>query len=113
MSVKITYASSNFNGCVVEVWEWISNFTRTLKWMRLLIHVKIKVNSSKTDGGQMHMGVTGLYMLEISGSLSNEENPSLLTSIAITKATNTCFRHNIRKKSLAVKPTLAALWNRY
>ena len=23
---KITYPFLNFNGCIVEVWEWISNF---------------------------------------------------------------------------------------
>ena len=23
---EITYPFSNFNGCTVEVWEWISNF---------------------------------------------------------------------------------------
>ena len=24
---EITYPFPNFNGCTVEVWEWISNFT--------------------------------------------------------------------------------------
>ena len=29
---EITYPFPNFNVCTVEVWEWISNFTPTLKW---------------------------------------------------------------------------------
>ena len=28
---EITYAYSNFNGCTIEVWEWISNFFPHLK----------------------------------------------------------------------------------
>ena len=28
---KITYPFPNFNGCTVEVWEWISNFIHTLQ----------------------------------------------------------------------------------
>ena len=27
---EITYPFPNFNGCTVELWEWISNFTHTL-----------------------------------------------------------------------------------
>ena len=30
---EITYSFPNLNGCTVEVWEWISNFTHTLYWM--------------------------------------------------------------------------------
>ena len=30
---EITYPYPNFNGSTVEVSEWISNFTHTLKWV--------------------------------------------------------------------------------
>ena len=36
---EITYLFPNFNGCTVEVWEWINNSIHTLPGMWLLIHV--------------------------------------------------------------------------
>ena len=42
---KITYWFPNFNSCIVEIWEWISDFIlHFIKWMYLLIHAGIKVN---------------------------------------------------------------------
>ena len=40
----ITYPFPNFNGCTVEAWEWISNFTTLFTGMWLVIHAGIKVN---------------------------------------------------------------------
>ena len=31
---EITYPFPNFNGCTIEVWEWISNFSETTKLWR-------------------------------------------------------------------------------
>ena len=36
----------NFNGCTVEVWEWISNSSHILVSMWIRIHARIKVKSS-------------------------------------------------------------------
>ena len=43
---EITYPFLNFNGCTVEVKEWISNLSHTLQDMWLLIHAWIKVKPS-------------------------------------------------------------------
>ena len=48
---KITYPFPNFNGCTVEVWEWISNFTPNLAGIDLLILVGITMQSSKFGKG--------------------------------------------------------------
>ena len=34
----------NFNDAAVEVWEWLSNLTDTLRDFLLLIHVAVKVS---------------------------------------------------------------------
>ena len=41
---KITYPFPNFNSAAVEIQDWISNFTRTLLSMWLVINVVIDVN---------------------------------------------------------------------
>ena len=38
---EIIYAFLNFNGCIVEVWEWMSNAPHTSLGMWLRIHVGI------------------------------------------------------------------------
>ena len=38
---EITYLFRNCNGCTVEIWEWIRNFSHTLKMMWLVIHGRI------------------------------------------------------------------------
>ena len=40
---KITYPFPNFNGCTVEIWEWISNFIPQFM-MDVIMHAGIKVN---------------------------------------------------------------------
>ena len=46
----ITYPFLNFNGCTVEVQEWISNFIPHILGMKLLIHAGIRVDhDSKSD----------------------------------------------------------------
>ena len=38
---KITYLSPNVNGCTVDVWEWISNFTQHLTWHAIYALIKV------------------------------------------------------------------------
>ena len=40
----------NFNGCTVEVWEWISNFIHYWLWMWLFIHAGIDVKPMLVKG---------------------------------------------------------------
>ena len=40
---EITYPFPNFNGCTIEVLEWINNFISRWLGMWLLIHAGIKV----------------------------------------------------------------------
>ena len=40
---KITYPFPNFNGCTVEIWEWISNIIPQFM-MDVIMHAGIKVN---------------------------------------------------------------------
>ena len=42
---EVTYPLSNFNGCSVEVWQWINNFFSLIRSMWLLIHSWIKGKS--------------------------------------------------------------------
>ena len=44
VSGEITHIFPNFNGCPIEVWEWINNFISHVTGMWLLIHAGIKVN---------------------------------------------------------------------
>ena len=43
MWYEITYPFPNFNGCTIEVWEWISNFIPQFTMGVILIHAEIKV----------------------------------------------------------------------
>ena len=45
VSDEIIYPFQNFNGCTVEVWEWINNFILWFIMVYLFIHAGIKVKS--------------------------------------------------------------------
>ena len=47
---EITYPLPNFNGCTVEVSEWIYHLTHTVLDVRLFIHAEIKVNPCQWKG---------------------------------------------------------------
>ena len=56
---EITYPFPNFNGCTVEVWEWISNFIPhfMMDVSKLLIYAGIKVKPDVTLRIWWHMDV--------------------------------------------------------
>ena len=41
---EIIYPFSNFNGCTIYIWEWISNFTHGLWWCSYLSVLWLKLN---------------------------------------------------------------------
>ena len=47
---EITYPFSNFNGCTVEVWEWIRFVILHFTGYVVIIHAEIKVNPYKWKG---------------------------------------------------------------
>ena len=51
---EITYPFLNFNGCTVEVQEWISNFISHFIMDVIIIHVEIKLNHVSKRGPSCH-----------------------------------------------------------
>ena len=66
---EITCAFPNFNGCTIEAWEWISNYTHTLLGMWLLIHAVIRVNHVVKEA----LGGVALYTKQL-GKWLNQSN---------------------------------------
>ena len=49
---EITYPFPNFNGCTIEVWEWLSNFTSLYNGCNYLSKLRLKLNHISRVPGQ-------------------------------------------------------------